>query len=127
MRQVLIPCTSPDWEAETDQARATDRECVVKYGQRDRDLHLCSVQRSQQMRGYLMAQLETNRFGFCVRDTMNDGIGNMSGNGSAEWALQWARDWHAQAPGHRVVLLGYVDAESMPDLLRAQASAPADH
>lgn len=120
MRQVLIPCTSTAWDAEAEQAKAMDRECVLKYGQRDRDLHLCSVQRSQQRRGYLMAQIETNIYGFCVRDTMNDGLGNMSGNGSAEWVLQWAREWHAQAPGHRVVLLGFVDADRMPELLRAQ-------
>lgn len=127
MRQSLIPCTSQAWQEEVDHAKAMDRECVVKYGQRDRDLHLCSVQRTQQRRGYVMVQLETNIHGFCLRDTMNDGLGNMSGNGSAEWALQWARAWHAEAPASRVVLLGFVDDARMPDLARAQASDPATH
>lgn len=125
MQQVLIPCNSSAWQDEADHAKAMDRDCVAKFGQRDRDLHLCSVQRSQQRRGYLMAKVTTNRYGFCVRDTMNDGLGNMSGNGSAEWALQWAREWHAEAPASRVVILGFVADDRMPDFLRAQASTLA--
>lgn len=75
MREILIPCGSAEWQSERDQAKQTDRDCVLKYGQRDRDQHLCGVQRAQSSRGYLMAEVSTNIYGFCVRDTHNDGLG----------------------------------------------------
>ena len=123
--RILIPCASIEWQSERDQAKLTDRECVKKYGQRDRDQHLCGVQRSQQMRGYLMAEVSTNIYGFCVRDTHNDGLGNMSGNGSAEWALDWARRWHAEAPQSREIIVGYIGQDRIPEFNSAKAMALA--
>jgi hypothetical protein len=122
MREILIPCSSESWQAEIDQAQAIDRECFVKYGQRDRDHHLCSVQRSQQMRGYTEAQITTNRYGFCVRDTMNDGLGNLSGNGTAEWAVEFARKWQSDVPGKRKVIVGYIADDQLPAFAAAKAS-----
>lgn len=123
MREVVISSTSAAWQAESDQAKQVDRDCVMKHGQRDRDQHLCGVQRSQQMRGYLMAEISTNIHGFCVRDTHHDGMGNMSGNGSAEWALDWARRWHAEAPHSREVVVGYIDQDLMREFTNATAPA----
>lgn len=123
MSEILIPCTRSEWKAELSEAKAMDRECVERHGQRDRDQHLCGVQRAQFNRGYLLAEISTNIHGYCARDTHNDGLGNMSGNGSAEWALDWARRWQAEAPQSREVVVGYIDKARMFEFASARAPA----
>lgn len=108
MRKVLIPCTNQRWDADIEAAKALDVYAVRHHGQRDHDHHLCAEQRSQQRRGYTKVMLYQNIYGWCVRDTMNDGLGNMSGNfDTREAAVEWAREWHARAPDMRVVLDDY--------------------
>ncbi|ABD72106.1 hypothetical protein Rfer_4420 (plasmid) [Rhodoferax ferrireducens T118] len=74
---------------------------------------------------YLMAAVSTNIYGFCVRDTHNDGLGNMSGNRSAEWALDWARRWHAEAPQSREFIVGHIGQDRIPEFNSAKAMALA--
>ena len=88
------------WYRDTNAAKAMDRMAVELYGQTDRDHHLCAEQRSQQARGLLCVRVQSNRYGWCVRDAMNDGLGNMSGNGSLEFAVDFARQLRARNPGN---------------------------
>ena len=112
---LIFPCASDLWDKEIEDAKSIDRECVAKYGQRDRSHHHCCVQRQQQRAGYMMVEISTNIYGFCVRDTHNDGLGNMSGNGSAAFAVEWASNWHAARPTHRVVFVGYISKDRLEE------------
>ena len=104
MSPIIFPCTNPAWKADREAAKELDRYAVRAHGQRDRDHHLCAEQRSQARRGYMVAIIFQNIYGYCVRDTMNDGLGNMSGNFSTHAeALEWARVWHSRAPDRREV------------------------
>lgn len=111
-RTTLIAPTSTEWADGIARAREIDTIAVRDFGQHDRCHHLCCEQRSQQARGYVMVEIGTNIFGYCVRDTINDGQGVLFGGRSrpgttqAE-ALAWAREWHAQRPTHREVIAGY--------------------
>lgn len=118
MITILIVPTDPRWHADMERAREIDRMAVEEFGQRDPCHHLCSEQRSQQARGYMMVEVSTNMFGYCVRDTINDGLGVLFGGRArpgttkAE-ALEWARQWHAERPTHREVIMGYESASAL--------------
>ncbi len=117
----LIPCASDRWERMTDDAKGLDRLALsIHPGVGiDRDAHLCSMQRQQHREGFVLAEIATNIYGFCVRDTLNDGQGvilraqggRRGGDGSAARAIQFVREWHAKDPGKRAVVQGYIDSE----------------
>jgi hypothetical protein len=113
----LIPCASDKWQRMTERAKESDREftnTLAKVGQSnpDRDASLCAMQRQQAREGYVLAILDWNIYGFCVRDTLNDGLGVLwsgrHGDGTAEGALHFAAEWQARDPERReVTLSGY--------------------
>lgn len=88
------------WYRDLNAAKALDRLAVAEFGQSDRDHHLCSEQRSQQARGLLCVRVDRNRYGWCVRDVLRDGLGNLSGNGSLEFAVEFALRLRAERPGN---------------------------
>jgi hypothetical protein len=110
MRVTIFDCTKPEWADAAKRAKASGvsfAEAVAPYtGGRgvDRDANLCAVQREQQAAGYIAAELGRNIYGYCIRDTMNDGGGRLSPNmTTALEAVLWAREWHAKAPDKRTV------------------------
>lgn len=106
MKTIICECTDSSWQAELDDAKQVDAEAVRLHGQTDRCHHYVAVQSSQFRRGFLEAVIGSNRFGWCVRDTMNDGLGRMSNNmEKVEDAIQWAKDWHAKMPECRRVVM----------------------
>lgn len=129
----LIPCASDKWQRMTLDAKGLDglvRDLHPGQGARiDYDAHLCSMQRQQEREGFVLAAISTNIYGFCVRDTLNDGLGVMlranggkrGGDGSAARAIEWARKWHAEDPSRRAVVKGYIDSD-----LRAEFDAAID-
>ncbi len=68
----------------------------------DPDADLCRRQREEAAAGIVVAVLFKNIYGWCVRDTFNDGLGNMSGNfNTKEEAASWAASWIAADPARR--------------------------
>ncbi|MES2347065.1 MAG: hypothetical protein V4641_05780 [Pseudomonadota bacterium] len=114
---LLIACATDKWQRMTERAKESDAEfttTLAKVGQSnpDRDAGLCAMQRQQARDGYMLVQLSWSIYGFCVRDTLNDGMGVLwsgrSDDGTAEGALQFAAEWQSRDPGRReVVLSGY--------------------
>lgn len=127
----LIPCASDKWQRMTEDAKALDRMAVRDHGQRDHDHHLCAMQRQQFRDGFVLAEVSTNIYGFCVRDTLNDGLGVLlrayggkrGGDGSAKRAIQFAREWHAEAFDKRAVVVGYIDSDLRAEWDAALAEA----
>jgi hypothetical protein len=126
----ILPVTTDKWDRMIGDAKGLDRLAVSLSSRRgyvDADNHLCAMQRQQAREGYVLAILETNIYGFCVRDTLNDGLGTLHsarwGGGSAEAALDFAIRWHAVAPEKREVILGYVSADRQAELDAAIAKA----
>lgn len=110
--RVTLFSPDPKWAQQMEDARQLDRYAVEHYGQRDRCHHFCAMQRQQQREGFLMVEISTNIYGYCVRDTMNDGQGILFGGRARRGATQteaieWARAWHAERPSHREVIAGY--------------------
>lgn len=130
----LIPCASDEWQRKTLDAKAMDTMAVRYHGQRDPCHHLCAMQREQGRAGFVLAEISTNIYGFCVRDTLNDGLGVLlraeggrrGGNGSADRAIEWARKWHAEDPGRRAVVQGYIDADLRFELAVVIAKATGE-
>lgn len=133
----LIPCADDKWQRMTADAKSLDAMVRDMYpGQLariDGDAHLCAMQRQQEREGYVLAQIHTNIYGFCVRDTLNDGRGVLlqalggkrRGDGSATRAIEWARKWHAEDPERRAVVQGYIDSDLRPEWDAAIAKATA--
>lgn len=112
MSRVTLFAPSPEWAQQMEDARQLDAYAVRYHGQTDRCHHFCAMQRQQQRDGFLMVEIATNMFGYCVRDTMNDGRGVLFGgrarHGTTQAeALEWARAWQAERPTHREVIAGY--------------------
>jgi hypothetical protein len=111
-REIVCAPTDSQWFDGIEYARWLDAYAVLRHGQRDRDHHLCCEQRSQQNRGFMMVEVSTNIYGYCVRDTINDGQGVIFGGRDRRGttkadAIAWAKEWHAQRPTHRMVIMGY--------------------
>jgi hypothetical protein len=111
-RKILFDVTDPQWAERILSAKWMDAYAVGNFGQGDRDHHLCGEQRYQHRDGFRMVEVATNIYGYCVRDTMNDGQGVLFGGAyrkGTTWAeaLEWARQWHAGHPTHRQVILGF--------------------
>jgi hypothetical protein len=114
MRQVIFPCATTKWREQAEKAKTDGRALFIKTGGRlaDIDRQLCCIQAAQQGAGYILAELTDNIYGFCVRDTMNDGGGRLSPNfKTALEVWEWARDWQAKDPERREVVLGYLDRD----------------
>jgi hypothetical protein len=113
----LIPCTDGKWRRMTEDAKArdiafTERLAGIGVSNPDRDNSLCNMQLQQAREGYMLVKVDWNIYGFCVRDTLNDGAGVLwsgrTGDGTAEGALHFVAEWHARDPKRReVVLSGY--------------------
>lgn len=103
--------TDPRWALEIAQAKAWGEKNWLensRFGYQDRDGQLCAIQRAHQSAGFTEVQIETNIYGWCVSDTINDGMGVMFGGRVSpgtthDEALAWAREWHAAKPTHRKV------------------------
>ena len=68
----------------------------------DPDAELCRRQRADAAAGKILATLAKNIYGFYVRDTFNDGAGNMSGNfKTLDEARAWCAAWIAEDPARR--------------------------
>ncbi|TAL72882.1 MAG: hypothetical protein EPN79_02245 [Burkholderiaceae bacterium] len=127
----LMACATDRWQRMVEDAKAMDRMAVREHGQLDRDHHLCAMQRQQARAGYTLVSIQTNIYGFTVRDTLNDGAGvllraeggSRGGDGSARRAIEFARRWHAQDPDRREVILGYVAQELRQEWEEALADA----
>lgn len=114
---LLIPCASNKWQLMTERAKAqdvefTERLAKIGHSNPDRDAGLCAIQLQQARDGYVRVELGWNIYGFCVRDTLNDGQGVLwsgrSDDGSAEGALRFAAEWQARDPDRReVIISGY--------------------
>jgi hypothetical protein len=115
--EVLFDFTSPRYAEVMEDARWMDAYAVGNFGQRDRCHHFCCAQRQLHAEGFRMVEVSTNIYGYCVCDTMNDGMGVIHGGRSRpgtarEEAIAWAREWHAERPTHRKVILGYEGVRS---------------
>jgi hypothetical protein len=108
-REILFDVTDPQWAERILDAKWMDAYAVGNHRQHDRDHHLCCEQRYQHRDGFRMVEVATNIYGYCVRDTMNDGMGLIYGGRGTTWAqaMEWARQWHAERPTHRQVILGF--------------------
>jgi hypothetical protein len=111
-RTILFAVQDPAWRERMEGARWMDAFAVANYGQHDRCFHFCCEQRYQHRDGLRMYEVGTNMFGYCVRDTMNDGDGVVFGGRARKgtmWqeAVDWARNWHAEKPTHREVIRGF--------------------
>jgi len=111
---LLIACATDKWQRMTERAKASDVEFthkLAKIGQSnpDRAASLCDMQRQQARDGYILAVVGWNIYGFCVRDTLNDGRGVLwsgrSDDGTAEGALRFAAEWQARDPAKREVVM----------------------
>lgn len=119
----LIPCANDKWQRMTEAAKArdvdfTDRLAKIGISNPDRDNSLCNMQLQQARDGYMLVEVGWNIYGFCVRDTLNDGAGVLwsgrNGDGTAEGALRFAAEWHARDPERReVVMSGYFPEDWM--------------
>ena len=99
---VAIPCTDKKWDMEAKRAKELGQR-DLGYG--DPDANLCAVQSRHQQQGYQMAEISHNVYGFCLRDTNNNGAGRMSSNfAKYSDALEFAQQWHAERPAFREVL-----------------------
>jgi hypothetical protein len=117
----LIPCANGKWQRMTELAKArdvefTDRLAKIGVSNPDRDNALCNMQMQQSREGYMLVRVCWNIYGFCVRDTLNDGAGVLwsgkNGDGTAEGALHFAAEWHARDIERReVILSGYFPEE----------------
>lgn len=112
MKPILFAATSDKWKNDIADARSLDKYAVAQHSQVDRDHHLCCVQRQHAREGYVLVEVATNIFGYCVRDTHNDGDGVLFGGRrrpgtTKQEAIDWARDWHNQLPTHREVIEGF--------------------
>ena len=111
-RAVLFAVQSDEWRQQLDDARWLDAYASAHHGQRDLTHHFCAVLRQQQTAGFVVLEVTENIHGWCVRDTMIDGLGVLFGGRSlpgttyAE-AVEWARRWHAERPTHREVVAGF--------------------
>lgn len=125
----LLPAASERWEHMMQRAKLQDRiavESASRDNSVDADAFLCAAQRKQARAGYVLAAVETNIHGFCVRDTLNDGLGvlySARGGGSAEAAIEFARRWHAEAPERREVIVGFIFDDRKAELAAAIAKA----
>lgn len=105
----LFPFESTRYGEVLENARWMDAYAVGNFGQRDRCHHFCAAQAQLAGEGYRIVEVATNIFGYCVRDTINDGLGvffggrSRPGSTQAE-AVEWARQWHAERPTHREVI-----------------------
>ncbi len=111
-RKVLFPVTDSQWAERMESARWLDAFAVGNHGQADHCYHFCCEQRYQHRDGLRQYEVGTNMFGYCVRDTMNDGDGTVFGGRvrpGTTWkeAIEWARRWHAERPTHREVVRGF--------------------
>jgi hypothetical protein len=71
----------------------------------DPDAELCRRQREETAVGIIKATLARNMYGFCVRDTYNDGAGNMSGNfKTLAEAMAWASAWIVEDPAKHILV-----------------------
>lgn len=103
--------TDPRWALEIQHAKDIGEQNWrenSRFGYQDRDGQLCAVQRDHQRAGFTHVVVDTNIYGWCVRDTINDGLGTMFGGRARrgtthDEALAWAREWHAEQPTHRKV------------------------
>jgi hypothetical protein len=135
MRVTIYDCTNPAWGDQAKRAKASGvafANTVAPYAPPgvwiDRDAELCRTQRAQAAAGYVSAELSSNIYGYCIRDTMNDGQGRMSPNFKTPVeALLWAKEWHAKAPESRRI------SAIMPEIkpyytekMRAEAEAEAE-
>lgn len=60
----------------------------------DQDAELCRRQMEELRRGCVLAQIDTNIYGFCVRDTHNLGGGRLSPNfNTLDECERWAEAW----------------------------------
>jgi len=103
---ILFQCTDRRFDLARVRAGAQGRQAMIDTGCRvDPDQNLCAVQSEQMSAGYTLARIDTNIYGFCVRDTNNSGGGRLSPNFSAvSEALAWARSWYEQRPALREVI-----------------------
>lgn len=116
-RDVLFDFTSPRHDEVMEDARWMDAYAVGNFGQRDICHHFCCAQRQLHAEGFRLVEVSTNIYGYCVRDTMNDGMGVIYGGRerkgtTREEAIAWAQEWHAERPTHRKVILGYEGVQS---------------
>ena len=103
--------TDPRWALEIQEAKRVGHQNWLensRFGYQDRDGQLCAIQRQHQSEGFTHVVIDTNIYGWCVRDTINDGMGVMFGGRADpgtthDQALDWARAWHAAKPTHRKV------------------------
>jgi hypothetical protein len=103
---VIFECTDRTFEQQAQRANELGRQAMIQTGCRvDPDSNLCAAQIDAARAGFLRARIDSNIYGFCVRDTMNDGAGRMSPNfATPTEALTWAREWHQQRPALREVI-----------------------
>ncbi len=129
--EVVFSCASNRWKDMTADAKSLDRLAFTtqsRFGRVDPDAHLCAMQRQQAREGFVQAAISTNIYGFCVRDTLNDGHGvlhSARNGGGALAAVEFAKAWHAADPERREVIIGYVNAAQRSELDAALALAEA--
>lgn len=103
---ILFQCTDRRFDLAAERARQLGRQAMIDTGCRvDPDQNLCAVQMEAMSAGYTLARVDTNIYGFCVRDTNNYGGGRLSPNfPTAGEALAWARRWYEENPSLREVI-----------------------
>lgn len=103
---ILFECTDQRFDLARVRAGEQGRQAMIDTGCRvDPDQNLCAVQAEQMGAGYTLACIDTNIYGYCVRDTNNNGGGRLSPNFPTPLeAINWARNWHGEKPALREVI-----------------------
>lgn len=132
MRQGFITHAEPTDGRWAEEIRlsvlAKDSPAVLEARSRglrvDPDGGLCAAQLRHASAGYVLAEVDWNIYGWCVRDTMNDGRGRMSPNlFTREDAIAWAHKWHAVDPTSREVIERESAVESFGRFLSGDSEA----
>jgi hypothetical protein len=109
------------WDEQAARARESGKKFaadVAPYAKGrgvDVDANLCAVQAEQAAKGVVWATFFKNVYGWCVRDTNNNGGGRMSPNfKTVPEAIAWAAQWHAKDPEKRRVdyVFGRIEDEN---------------
>ena len=107
--QALFIPTSDKFDNEVKLAKEADSSAAISRG---RGYYLNAIQNHHQSLGAYVMQITTNKYGFALRDSHNDGIGNIAPQGcNASEVLQLAYNFYSKDPEKRTVIIGFISDE----------------
>ncbi len=107
--QALFIPISDKFDNEVKLAKEADSSAAISRG---RGYYLNAIQEHHQGMGAYVMQITTNKYGFALWDTHNDGIGNLARQGcNASEVLQLAYNFYSKDPEKRTVIIGFISDE----------------